>query len=91
MAHAKGTWIKFTADARLRKITDQGVQEQRNMGEGLLIGEQAEAVIVQQMGQESYTVYFPEGQHFGWVYNYEFWVQQGRPLLELKLVPQNKR
>lgn len=88
MAHAAGTWIKFTSDARLRKITDKGIQEQKNMGEGLTIGEKAEAVIVQQMGADSYTVVFPDTGFYGWVYNYEFYVQAGRTPHPLKLVPQ---
>lgn len=87
MSYAAGTWVKFTADARLRKITDKGVTEQKNMGEGLTIGEQKEGVLVQAVGPDAYTVVFPDTGHFGWVYNYEFYVLPNRPLHKLNLKP----
>lgn len=87
MSLPAGTWVKFTADARLRKITDKGVMEQKNLAEGLQIGELKEAVIVQPVGSDAYTVVFPETGHFGWVYTYEFYTQPTRPLYNLTLKP----
>ena len=88
MALVSGTWVKFTSDGRLRKITDKGVQEQRNMGEGMIIGEKAEGVIVQKMGNDSFTIIFPDTNVFGWCYTYELYEQVGRTPHVLKLVPQ---
>lgn len=85
MSHTPGTWVKFTSDARLRKITDKGVLEQRNLTEGLLIGENKEAVLVQQMGNDAYTVVFPDTGHFGWVYTYEFYLMQNKAPEKLAL------
>lgn len=81
MTIERGTWVKFTADARLRKLTDDGLREQMSMGEGALIGEDLEAVVVQPIStgpnqpEIGYTVFFPEKNLFGWVYNYELYVQ----------------
>lgn len=87
MSHATGTWVRFTADARLRKITDKGVPEQKAIAEGLLIGENKEAVIVQPLGTDAYTVVFPDTGHFGWTYNYEFYVIPNKAPLTLNLKP----
>lgn len=78
-----GTWVSFTADARLRKITDTGVREQRGFGDGIYIGEGKEAIVAQNLGDNTYTVVIPEGNYFGWVYNYEVIQVPNRPLANI--------
>ena len=75
MSIVAGTWVKFTADARLRQVTKEGAREQRNMHEGLLIGEQERALVTQAMGSDAYAVFFPERNFIGWVYNHELYVE----------------
>ncbi len=69
-----GTTVKFTSDSRLRKIAKDGVRSQSSMNEGMIIGEQAEAVITQVLS-DGYIVYFKEHNLVGWVYNYELYVK----------------
>jgi hypothetical protein len=81
---AQGTWVKFTADARLRKLSESGHREQGGMHEGILIGEKERAVVTQQLGESAYAVFFPEGSHIGWVYNHECYVENPlQPLVKL--------
>lgn len=87
MNHAAGTWVKFTSDSRLRKISDKGVPDQKAMGEGVLIGENKEAVLVQPLGTDAYTVFFPDLDLFGWVYTYEFVVLRTKEPMKLTLKP----
>lgn len=88
----QGTWVKFTSDARLRKVTAEGRREQSGMNEGVLIGEKLRAVVVQKMGEDAYTVLIPEGNYFGWCYNFEMYVEDAlQPPAKLDLIPQNKR
>lgn len=82
MSIAPGTWVKFTADARLRNITKEGLREQAGMHEGAMIGEVAEAVVVQKIGHDAFTVVFPEQNLFGWVYAHEAYVSDPRRPLE---------
>jgi hypothetical protein len=91
-----GTWIQFNADSRLRQINAKGQREQQGMGEGVLIGEvntntgkRTEAVVVQPIGEDAHTVYFPEKNMFGWCWNYEVLVNDKKPTLQLNLVKQH--
>ncbi len=70
----QGTRVRFTADARLRQVTATGQRVQSSMNEGTVIGEKLEALVVQRLGADGYTVIFKEGGHFGWVYNFELYV-----------------
>jgi hypothetical protein len=82
MSIAPGTWVKFTADARLRSFNKDGQRDQRGMHEGVLIGEQDHAVVTQALGIDAYAVLFPEKNFVGWVYNHECYVEDPRKPLE---------
>lgn len=82
-----GTWVTFTSDSRLR-LVKEGHREQLGIQEGLLIGEQQQAVIVQKITPDSYTIIFPDTQMFGWVYSYEIVADLAKPKLQLSFVKQ---
>lgn len=82
-----GTWVMFTSDSRLRHLKE-GNREQLGMQDGLLIGENKRAVVVQKISNDSYTVIFPDTQTFGWCYSYEFVADLHAAKLPLKFVKQ---
>lgn len=87
MTIAAGTWVKFTADGRLRSISKEGSRSQSGLHEGLLIGEQERAIVTQTAGADSYIIFFPEKNMIGWCYAHECYVENPRqPLAKINFV-----
>lgn len=83
--YQSGTWIAFNAGALCREMSLAEGRKQLGIAEGVLIPEGREAVLVQPLGNDAHTVFFPKSNQFGWVYNFDFRVDEDRPRLALNL------
>lgn len=77
-----GTPVKFGPSSRLRKIeiderTKASRFKEHEMHEGVLIGEGKTAKIIARVEEQNKIAYVVEldSGHFGWCYNFEFYLQ----------------